>query len=536
MTRKILFFVLTITLSFVANAQTKKSMGGPTRPEHKWEAGVGLGHLMANADVKFKPGFGATVHLRRAIDHIFSVRATGQFGSMSFKDDVDRSDYFKNRTNATTAVTADIKSSYISGVIEGVMSLNNFDFSRMNKKWDPYVAAGIGGALFTPKSGSTEVLKAKTGFNPLARFAFGISYKISPKMNITLEQSADLLFGKNSDLVDGVDYYDRTLRTPNNDVPLYTNVRLNFNLGKKEAVEPLYWTNPMGQIQTDIAELKARPKFDPTDTDTDGVIDMFDQEKNTPAGFAVDTRGVTLDSDADGVPNGKDKEPYSPPGYKVNTDGVANVPKPDFTTESDVIRIVDGKLADIKASMNKPSGIADWFLPMINFDFNKSNVKQTEVEKLAYVANVLQRNAGVRVVVTGFTDAVAGPSYNDNLSFDRAEAAINYLVNKYNINRNRFVLNYNGENTKLVDTNAKNYINRRVEFKVSTGAETDMARPFCCCTCWNEKKQQNSKEIRKLVINPQLYLLKKMERSRKDFLLLFFCIKIRVTFVNYLIK
>jgi outer membrane protein OmpA-like peptidoglycan-associated protein len=476
MTRKILFFVLTITLSFAANAQSKKTMGGPTRPEHKWEAGVGLGHLMANSDVKFKPGFGATVHLRRAVDHIFSIRATGQFGSLSFKDDVDRSDYFKNRTRLTTTKTADIKSTYMSGVIEGVMSLNNFDFTRMSKKWDPYVAAGIGGALYTPKSGSSEVLNDKPGFNPLARFAFGISYKISPKINITLEQAADLLFGKNSDLVDGVDYYNASDRTLNNDVPLYTNVRLNFNIGKKTAVEPLYWTNPMGQIQSDIAELKARPKFDPTDTDADGVIDMFDQEKNTPAGYAVDTRGVTLDSDSDGVANAKDKEPFSPPGYKVNADGVANVPKPDFTTEADVIRIVDGKLADIKASLNKP-GLSDWFLPMINYDFNKSNVKQSEFEKLAYVANVMQRNASVKVVVTGYTDAVSGPSYNDNLSYNRSEAAINYLVNKYSIDRSRFILNYSGENAKLVDTNAKNYINRRVEFKVATGKESEMARP-----------------------------------------------------------
>jgi OmpA-OmpF porin, OOP family len=477
MTRKILFFVLTITLSFVADAQTKKSMGGPTRPEHKWEVGVGLGHLMANADVKFKPGFGATVHARRAIDHIFSLRATGQFGSLAFKDDVDRTAYF-NSTNVKGTRTADIKTSYMSGVIEGVISLNNFDFMRMSKKWDPYFAGGVGAALINPKSGSSDVLAKKLSFNPLARVSFGISYKISPKMNISLEQGADLLFAGGADLVDGVNRYDGSQPTPNNDVPLYTNVRLNFNVGgKKDAVEPLYWTNPMGQIQNDIAELKARPKFDPTDTDADGVIDMFDQEKNTPAGFAVDTRGVTLDSDSDGVPNGKDKEPYSPPGYKVNTDGVANVPKPDFTTTADVNRIVDAKLADIKASMNKPSGIADWFLPMINFDFNKSNVKQTEVEKLAYVANVMQRNAAVRVVVTGFTDAVAGPGYNDNLSFDRAESAINYLVNKYSIDRSRFVLNYNGENTKLVDTNAKNYINRRVEFKVSTGAESEMARP-----------------------------------------------------------
>lgn len=486
MARKVLFFVLTIALSFAAEAQTKKTMGGPTRPQHKWEVGVGLGHLAVNGDVTLKPGFGGTVHVRRAIDHIFSIRATGQIGSISFSDNVSRVDYANSpKTKLGPKLSAwaasDVKSSYMSGVVEGIMSLNNFDFSKMNKKWDPYVGAGVGVANFNPKDysddrGGAEILAEKPGFNPLARVSLGISYKISPKMNISLEQAADIIFGKNSDRVDGVDYINATTPTPNNDIPLYTNLRLNFNLGKKDAVEPLYWSNPMGQIQSDIAELKARPKFDPTDTDADGVIDMFDQEKNTPAGFAVDTRGVTLDSDTDGVPNAKDKEPYSPPGYKVNGDGVAQVPKPDFTTEADVIRIVDGKLADIKAAMAKP-GLTDWFLPMINFDFNKSNIKQSEYEKLAYVANVMQRNAGVKVVVSGYTDAVSSPDYNNNLSYSRSEAAINYLTTKYGIDRSRFILNYSGEDNKLVDSSSKNYINRRVEFKVSTGAEKEMSRP-----------------------------------------------------------
>ena len=515
MTRKVLFFVLTITLGLTANAQTKKAMGGPTRPQHKWEFGVGLGHLMSNSDVKFKPGFGGTVHVRRAIDHIFSFRVTGQYGIMNFKDDVN--DPTRNRggllsqasivpalTSAGLAAAgktwfADVKTTYLSGTVEGLMSLNNFDFLRMNKKWDPYVGAGVGGAAFTAKAnlpnGAIKIRDNEGKLSPFARASVGVSYKISPKMNISLEQGADFHFGKRSDLIEGVDYYDAARQTPDKDVVLYTNLRLNFNIGKKDAVEPLYWSNPLGQIQNDIAELKARPKFDPTDTDLDGVIDMFDQEKNTPAGYAVDTRGVTLDSDTDGVPNAKDKEPFSPPGFKVNTDGVANVPKPDFTTETDVNRIVDGKLADIKASLNnKAPGIADWFLPMINFDFNKSNIKQTEFEKLAYVANVLQRNSAVKVVVTGFTDGVASPNYNDNLSYSRSESAINYLMTKYSLDRSRFVLNYSGENTKLVDTNSKNYVNRRVEFKVATGTESEMSRPAGSISTQKTTKFKGSKE------------------------------------------
>ncbi len=67
--------------------------------------------------------------------------------------------------------------------------------------------------------------------------------------------------------------------------------------------------------------LEARPVYDPTDTDSDGVIDMIDQEKESPAGARVDPRGVTLDSDMDKVMDYKDKEPFSPPGYTVELAG-----------------------------------------------------------------------------------------------------------------------------------------------------------------------------------------------------------------------
>jgi OOP family OmpA-OmpF porin len=103
--------------------------------------------------------------------------------------------------------------------------------------------------------------------------------------------------------------------------------------------------------------------YDPTDTDSDGIIDMIDQEKESPAGARVDTKGVTLDSDMDKVLDYKDKEPFSPPGYPVDANGVAQVPKP--ITEADVNRIVDAKLANFKLPVQQ--GLSDWFLPIINF-------------------------------------------------------------------------------------------------------------------------------------------------------------------------
>ena len=56
--------------------------------------------------------------------------------------------------------------------------------------------------------------------------------------------------------------------------------------------------------------------------------------------------------------------------------------------------------------------------------------------------------------------------------------AIDYMVSKYGIGRDRFVLNYSGENDLLVPTNSKSLVNRRVEFKVAT-IESNVGKPDC---------------------------------------------------------
>jgi hypothetical protein len=82
----------------------------------------------------------------------------------------------------------------------------------------------------------------------------------------------------------------------------------------------------------------------------------------------------------------KDKEPYSPPGYTVNADGVAQVPK--AITEADVNRIVDAKIAAIKLPTPKAT---EWFLPSINFNDNRYDVRYSEYEKLYQVATVSEK-------------------------------------------------------------------------------------------------------------------------------------------------
>jgi OmpA-OmpF porin, OOP family len=217
---------------------------------------------------------------------------------------------------------------------------------------------------------------------------------------------------------------------------------------------------------------------------------MLDQEKDTPAGARVDTRGVALDSDGDSVPDYKDKEPFSPIGYTVDkTTGVAQVTKPNYITQTEVDKIVADKLKAWEATqpvnVTSPSGkttggggssIADWFLPMIHFDFGSPAIRQAEIGNLYNVATVMKNNPGIKVVVSGYTDKVSDEATNQKLSYQRAQNSIDYLVKKFGIERSRLVLNYAGESTVLVDTKTQNLMNRRVEFKVAQ-SESDMSAP-----------------------------------------------------------
>lgn len=102
------------------------------------------------------------------------------------------------------------------------------------------------------------------------------------------------------------------------------------------------------------------------------------------------------------------------------------------------------------------------------FEFDRYTLKPEGMAILDQVVTHLQENPGLRLAISGHTDNVGTRPYNDELSRQRAEAGLAYLVKK-GIARERIDLSWHGF-TKPKESNeaaAGRARNRRIEFSFS---------------------------------------------------------------------
>ncbi len=546
----------------------------PGRPRDMWQLGIGGGGFLISGDVKPSFGWGASVHVRKSIGYVFSLKAEYMFGQASGLNYAPSSlRAFPNVSPfTTTSIDGNVQTPGQYGTqdvfyanykieqhhafsLQTVYNLNNIKFHKKSNKWSLNLILGLGANMYQTQinalddaaSGGTYAtamssLASRTGVNkqysltklkdrnsilnelrgmmdktyetlaqqnannlltffednqrmvvnPFINVGLSLEFLVTKRISIALEHQAYL---SDDDFFDGKSRKENGSRTSNIDIPHYTSVRLNFHIGKKEkAIQPLWFVNPLIFPMQDVADLKEKLDDDWfTDTDGDGVPDALDEEKDTPPNTEVDTKGRALDSDGDGIPNGEDKEPFSPPGFPIDKVGVAQVPKP---VTADDIKVIPGdpetgsqpKLV-IGDETYDPLGTGkvqcggdfkDWYLPMIHFDLDKYYLRPESYEELQHVASVMKAYKELKIVVHGHTDIRSSNEYNDMLSYNRAMTAVDYLVNKYGIERSRLVVKFNGEVANLVDQAAsepEHFMNRRVEFYIAEDGVQEQNKP-----------------------------------------------------------
>jgi outer membrane protein OmpA-like peptidoglycan-associated protein len=101
------------------------------------------------------------------------------------------------------------------------------------------------------------------------------------------------------------------------------------------------------------------------------------------------------------------------------------------------------------------------------FDFDKSDLKPESFVELDKLAELLKKNATVKIEIGGHTDNKGDTKYNQTLSQKRAESVVNYLIQK-GIDKTRLSAKGYGETQPVApnDTEENKAKNRRTEVKV----------------------------------------------------------------------
>ncbi len=324
---------------------------------------------------------------------------------------------------------------------------------------------------------------------PAPTFGVGLNYRISKLINIGLISRFTM---PGTDLLDGIRFAGGTkivnsgtgavtvdlasVTSQSNDILNYSAINFAFNLGGKRALEPLYWQNPIHHANFRMAQMDPEKLINEAfkDDDGDGVPNQLDKEANTKKGYPVDVQGRALDSDKDGLKDGEDKEPYSLPNYPIDEYGVAIVPPPACCAQMDSMgRMMGGDGSGGGGGMMGGSACNEITLPGLMYDKDQYGAERRDfIPILHIVGEKLQMCPDAKIVVSGINDKNSpNGKYNEQLSYNRANDAINYLTEKYGISRDRFIMKYNQEGSG--DKNK----DRKVDFRFAKEGETGDGNP-----------------------------------------------------------
>jgi OmpA-OmpF porin, OOP family len=104
----------------------------------------------------------------------------------------------------------------------------------------------------------------------------------------------------------------------------------------------------------------------------------------------------------------------------------------------------------------------------ITFDVDEPNIRPDDRERLKKLGEFLKENPKADVLLEGFTDATGAEDYNLHLSRRRAFRVAQYLMDDFNIPRERIVIQWYGKINPIADNNTPEgrAQNRRVEVEV----------------------------------------------------------------------
>ena len=193
------------------------------------------------------------------------------------------------------------------------------------------------------------------------------------------------------------------------------------------------------------------------DNDKDGIVDSKDKCPDVPEdkdGFEDEDGCPDVDNDKDGIPDTEDlcpNEPETQNGYADH----------DGCPDEEQVRVVGDKI------------VLD---ERVHFRTNNAMIRRLSFSLLERLVKLLQDHPEyVHIHIEGHADQRGTEKFNQQLSADRAESVMNFLID-HGVARERLSFEGFGSSRPLVDSKDPRayYLNRRVEFRVTreTDAET----------------------------------------------------------------
>jgi opacity protein-like surface antigen/outer membrane protein OmpA-like peptidoglycan-associated protein len=385
-------------------------------------------------------GYGA--NLKYQLNHYLALQADFLKGKVKGDNSRDFADGTPATVRPIYAFETDID---YAATLSAVFTFGNVNWLKKQTVVLPYVSVGGGLIKYSPK---TMAKKGGTfvDFNSTTKEVNRLVVPIGMGLKFMLSNAINLDLGYRQHIVDW-DNFDGTEYLHGNnhkDKFSYAFLGLEFALGKSGSRQ-LMFDNPAARmndlLQTQVTNINNRvdslaAQRSLVDSDGDGVPDQFDKEPNTPAGYPVDFRGVSLDTDGDGVPDGRDKELITPTNCQpVDADGVGKCPDPACCT-------------GVKASACDLGN-----MPSISFSGSSLNLSNDAKAMLATVASKLKSSAGCTITVTGYP---AASKASQSLSNRRISAVKSYLSEMEGISADRVMVNtrIGGGDSNVIDITA----------------------------------------------------------------------------------
>ena len=107
------------------------------------------------------------------------------------------------------------------------------------------------------------------------------------------------------------------------------------------------------------------------------------------------------------------------------------------------------------------------YLKNVFFNTSKWDIKEDSYAELDRLVDLLAEIPSLKIEISGHTDNIGTESFNELLSQRRADAVVNYLVDK-GVDKNRLVAKGYGQSNPVEsnDTEEGRASNRRTEFEI----------------------------------------------------------------------